>query len=165
MEAQEKIIDLIRNSPLDSYFFRGPTGTGKSFLMWALYKEALYHGRKAIFVTARAMIAALRKLEFLNPSEQNNDIPDLIEPHMLRRNIWGPAHLLIDEWDKTSVTPFAHDLLFSLIDYCASNPSSVVLCIATNLEKMDFCELYGEAMYRRISSITNEIWYSGGPNV
>jgi hypothetical protein len=132
--------------------------------MWALYKEALFHGRKAIYVTARAMMTALRKLEFQNPNEQSNEIPDLVEPYMLRNNIWGPSHLFVDEWDKLSVTPYAHDLLFTLIDHCASNPSSVVLCVATNLNKTDFCELYGEAMYRRISSVTNEIWYSGGKN-
>lgn len=164
MEVQEKILDIIRNKPLDGYLFHGPTGTGKTYLMWALYKEALFCGRKALFVTARSMITALRKLEFQHPNEQNNDIPDLVEPYMLRRNIWGPTHLFIDEWDKVSVTPYVRDLLLALIDHCASNPSSVVLCVATNSDKRDFCELYGEAIFRRISSVTNEIWYSGGTN-
>lgn len=157
MDIQQSILENIKQRPLEAYFFVGPTGTGKSYLMWALYKEALFKGRNARFITCRELVEALRKEEMRRPGMVSD--PQLISKEDLVRNFFGPFHLFIDEWGKASDSEYAYNQLFGIVDYCHNYPSQVVLSVSTNYTKREFEEIYGEAMIRRLFETCNGVFY------
>jgi|GEM_PF-3118198 len=152
-EYQETVIGILRKNPFSGYFFRGETGTGKTHLMWALFKEAAFAGRRVTFTTAREIIQRYRREEFGRLLSDES----ALGPDNLSANYWGPHHLFIDEFDKVNSGDFTYDYMFTLINHCYENPNEVVLCVATNLTEALFREVWGEAMARRISDITKPI--------
>lgn len=160
LEKQQSLLDIFKSVPFNGYFLYGPTGTGKSYVMWALYKEALYAGREAIFTSCRDLISKMRKEEFRRAWDTPD--PSLISKDILKANYFGPTHLFIDEWGKASESTYVYDQLFDLVDYCSYNPSQVVLSISTNYNRADFEEVYGAAMLRRIQEVCGSICYGVG---
>jgi hypothetical protein len=152
--VQQTMIDAIKDDPFEGFFMVGPTGTGKTYLMWSLFKEATYRGRDTYYTTCRNLVSRLRQAEF-NRNETYD--PDLITKDKLKATLYGPAHIFIDEWGKMSMTDYAYDQLFELVDYCSCNPSQVKMSIATNYTLEEFKNLYGDAMLRRIHECTTSL--------
>ena len=155
--AQKANLKLMIANPLGGYFLQGPSGTGKSYLMWALYKESLHAGLNATFTSCRELISRLRKEEFRKSGEPED--LNLVTVEDLRANARGPYHLFIDEWGKMKDNDYAYDQLFTIVDHCRSNPSSAVLNVSTNYSEADCIEIYGEAMMRRITEMCTSIFY------
>jgi DNA replication protein DnaC len=159
LSRQVAIIEFIKESPLDAFFFLGPSGTGKSYLMWALYKEALYAGRQAKFTSCRDLVNSLRKDELGRSGDVDHNLVTVSD---LKKSYFGPFHLFIDEWGKAPESEYVYNQLFSIADYCCSNPSNVVLNITTNYNEKDFSDVYGDAMLRRIKESTCTIKFGDG---
>jgi DNA replication protein DnaC len=150
-DCQERTIKILKENPLGRYCFRGPSGVGKSYLLWSLCKEAICSDRRVIAVNARHLVRSLK-----NGNAEESEAP--LEE--LEQDIRGnPTHLFIDELDKINLTPSTFDALFELFDYCYLNRSKVALSVTSNLGTEAFCELFGKAIHRRITEITRSIDY------
>jgi hypothetical protein len=148
LKNQQELLDAIGKNPLRSYALFGPTGTGKSFLLWALAVEAAYAGRKVIFRETSALIEAFRSSQTANKEDERH--PDIVLIEDLKSGSGSPVHLFLDELDNIGPTDFALRKLFDLINHCYNQPSKVVLSIAANLTEAAFKEMFGPATYRRI---------------
>lgn len=154
LEDQQKVLDVMQRRPLSGYALFGPTGVGKSFLLWALAKEACYAGRRVIIRKCSVVLEAMKDSE--DKKAEDRDHPDLIARADLDDSM-GKTHFMIDEMDAIPTTAFAMRQLFDLIDYCYENSGKVVLSMTTNLGKGRFKDTFSPALYRRVESCCTQI--------
>jgi DNA replication protein DnaC len=152
VKLQTEIIKALNKNPLGGYFFCGATSTGKTYLMWALYKEAVYAGRNALYMTCSEMIRKM-KLDEFNP----NCLEGFSVSDFEKNNSQSPAHLFIDECGKLGDTEYSFSKFFEVIDFCYMNPDIVRLSLATNYNLELFRESYGEALTRRLEEICDVV--------
>ena len=151
VNTQTEIIKALNKNPLGGYLFCGNTSTGKTYLMWALFKESLYAGRNAFYMTCSEMIRKMKLDEFKPNCPEGFSVSDF------EKNSNNPAHLFIDECGKLGDTEYSFSKFFEVIDFCYMNPDIVRLSVATNYNLEFFRESYGEALTRRLEEICDVI--------
>ena len=155
-ELQARAIALLKKNPDDSYAFFGPTGTGKTTYLYALYQHAIQTQLRACWcVQMPRLVSDLRGLEF--DAEQ--------EPCLSRRMI-ADAHeenlrprLFIDEFDKVNVTDFALNSVGELVDtiynFSGQDGKGVQFVMATNLNRQEFLSVWGNHILRCIEEMAS----------
>lgn len=153
-QIQEEVIGDLKDKPLRAHSFFGPSGVGKSRFLYALLREAIDCGRKFIFFSKMApMIRAIRDNEFQRlPEERWHEV---VTPDDLNNCTSEPMHIFIDEFDKVPFTDDVYLKIFELIDFIYENQDRARLTIASNLSQDNFTAIWGEAVLRRITMITN----------
>lgn len=149
---QRAIVERMRANPAGSYIFAGRFGTGKSLLMWALYREAVK--------TNPMRIVACTLSELMDEYRKTFDNPEFlprIGAYELRRN--GPKYsLFLDDIDKARPTEYVGEQVFELTDAIYAFQHQIVA--TTNLsvpkliehfERAD--ERYGGAIVRRLLEV------------
>jgi hypothetical protein len=154
IEHQRSVLESLSKAPLSGYCFVGPTGTGKTFLMFALAKEAAYAGRTVVIRKAHKYIDACRSDIVAKDTEEPND--DGIYWNLLPKSSL-PVHIYLDEIDSVSVTDFSVRTLFSFFDYCYENADKVVLTVSSNVGLNAWAKSFGDASRRRIEFLTTVI--------
>lgn len=152
LKFQWDLIHVLQANILGSYSLYGPSGVGKSYVLWSLCKEAIFSNRRVIAVNGRDLVRSMKSAAKMD----DTDAP----LEALKQDSNGmPTHLFIDELDKITVTQPVLDMLFELFNYAYLNRSQVLVSLTTNLSKSDFSELFGEAIFRRVKEITRPITY------
>lgn len=156
VKHQKELLAILKENPLKGYLFIGPTGVGKSFLLWALAKEAAYAGRKVIIQEASAFVDAAKSDQFVKPAE---DRPDgMIYPDIdLVCGRYGPAHLFLDELDNVPSTDFSVRRIFDLMSYCYDHSDECVVSAASNMSLDQLAGMLGPATARRLESLCTQI--------
>jgi len=158
-QDQEVMIESIRNDPLGSHFFCGPSGVGKSRFLYALYQEALFSGVDTFCSRASKLADAMTDNKFKRLEEDRwGEI--IIADQLIDRK--RPLHIFIDEFEKIPDSDFVFNMIFEIVDVIYENPSRARLSLCTNLTPKFFIDRFGEALYRRICNICTiyKLWRS-----
>ena len=150
---QAVCIPKMKVNPFDSYFLAGKTGTGKSMLMWALYREAVMQDKRIVACTLSELLDEYKRFIHLSMNKQ-----ELIYPRLsaedLRQN-HTKFSIFFDDIDKARPTEYAMEQLFELANAIYDFQHQVV--VTTNLrltkliehfERAD--ERFGGAIVRRL---------------
>lgn len=108
---QERVIEVLRKNPYLSYLIMGRNGAGKTYLSWALWRNAAENGRRAIATTMAELMAEYRRLE--TSSGYDDWKPSVVAEDLRQEHT--PYTIFIDEVEKIRVTPFTVEKLFDLV--------------------------------------------------
>lgn len=155
---QRKVVETIRANPFESYMFVGNSGVGKTWMTWALWKNARASGRIAISMTAAELAKELQNLE------TRNSVRTCISPDALAQSDILYT-LVIDDVDKMKITDFSIGKLFELIKNAGDYGHQLIITtqkseigLRDKLSEKD--EVWGDAISRRLSETTSvvEMW-------
>ena len=145
LQHQQELLDRLSKDPRAGYGLYGPTGTGKTFLLYALAKEAAYAGQTAIIRTASKFIEGMRL------SQTGDEIhPWAIDLEMIASR----THIFIDELDAIPTTEFSQRKIFELFSLCWDRMGEVWLSVAANEDPEKLSKIIGAASVRRMQDLT-----------
>jgi DNA replication protein DnaC len=105
---QQRALSLISGHPSGSFYLTGSYGSGKTHLLYALYREMVLTGKTGCHVrTTRGLVEELRRAEFDE---------DYISPVIAAASKPERYHLFWDDIDKLKPTDFKAEVLFDLVD-------------------------------------------------
>lgn len=134
-------LNFIKNfeSEVESLFFYGDSGLGKTYLANCIAKELLDRGKSVIYRTAPELIDGLR-LNKLNPeSSSYSEYLDLLKNCDL---------LIIDDLGTEPITAFSLQEIFNLLNTRLLMNKKLI--ISTNLPLSEIMSIYPERIYSRI---------------
>ena len=152
-EIQRRVIDLLRTNPDGSYAFFGPPGWAKSHYLAALYSHAVEtQGTACYYIQASELVRGFRELELY----QQTKVCLADETLRLDSDEGIRSRIFLDEVERLpTMSQFTWGKIadfFDLIYRMAGRDSSKVqLCLASNLTRMQFRDLWGAAILRRIN--------------
>lgn len=138
--AQAEVLALLRENPTGSYLFAGCNGVGKSLFGWALYREALVLGRRAVATTVHDWLT-----ECVEAVRGAGELRMSVSAESLKSHP-GQYAVFLDEFEKARPTEFAAEMLFHLVNAVYNHDHQLV--ITTNLP---FGELQGH--WNRIGDV------------
>jgi DNA replication protein DnaC len=159
LDRQQRVIDLIKSSPLSGYVFLGPTGVGKTHLLYALVRYAIEYGSKVVAMTCSQFIKQCRDAEF------NKEEISLLDQNVIANYtgvtapLAGCLRVYLDELDKAKLSEYAQLLLFDLINSAYDYPDRIKITVTSNLPPQKFEEVYGAAFYRKLREVSTPIIY------
>lgn len=151
---QLEFVPMLKANPRGSYFLGGRFGTGKSLMMWALYKQAVEDNVQRIVVCTlaellheyRAFIQA--SMDRTEPKYPRLNAEELRQSHT-RYSIF------LDDVDKAKPSEYAAEQFFELANAIYDYQHQIVL--TTNLSVLKLKdhfdradERYGGAIVRRL---------------
>lgn len=160
-ETQAKALSAIRKNPHGNFLLYGDVGAGKTYLLWALYKQCC---------TSKEVIPKACKLNSLleqymaqigKSNKQQEQNTPLITVADLRQNHQRYA-IFLDDIDKGSTTEFCvktvYDILDAVMEYghqlvCTTNLDATQLIDHFGFKE----ERFGEAIVRRLIQNTTVI--------
>jgi len=154
-EIQEKVINLLREKPDDSYAFFGPPGWAKSHYLAALYYHAVEtQGVGCYYVQASELVRGFRELELYR--ETDVCLTDEILKFDAEQGI--RSRIFLDEVERLPpMSQFAWGKMAGFFDLiyrtAGSDSSKVQFCLASNLTREQFGDLWGAAILRRINEV------------
>jgi DNA replication protein DnaC len=156
LKRQAALIKKIQADPFQGYSLFGPSGCGKSRMLHCLIQEAIYAGKDVFYSKMGNLIKAIRDNEFGRlPEERWNEILDTED--LKKRNKGNPLHIFIDEIDKIPITDEVYLKILNLVDFIYENQELAVLNVCSNLDTSKFVITWGDALYRRIESVSRII--------
>ena len=152
---QEKVINLLREKPNDSYAFFGPPGWAKSHYLAALYRHVVEtRGKACYYLQAEELVRGFRELEL------NHETDVCLTDEILRLNVEQGIRprIFLDEVDRfPTLSQFVWAKMGGFFDLvyrmAGSDSSKVQLCIASNLTREQFGEMWGAAILRRNNEV------------
>jgi DNA replication protein DnaC len=146
---QKTIIPSIKENPFESYLFMGDSGVGKTYIAWALWKNAALSGRRAVATTMAELSIQFRDLEIHAEAARPKVLPqDLAQRHT-------PYTVFLDEIEKMRITAFSIEKLFELIKNAVDFGHQLVITsnmsednLRTYFSQVD--EVWGSAIIRRL---------------
>lgn len=146
---QQTIITGIKKNPFDSYFFMGDSGVGKTYIAWAIWKNAALTGRRAVATTMAELSVQFRDLEIHKEAQRPKILPqDLAQTHT-------QYTVFLDEIEKMRVSPFSIEKLFELIKNAVDFGHQLVITSNMTEEGLrkhfgQLDEVWGSAIIRRL---------------
>ncbi len=156
---QAREIKKLRANPNSNFAICGRYGSGKTHLLWALYRTQL-ESRRVFAGTLEQIVGEHKKRIEI---EKRGDFPPplSIVPEKFRQKS-TPWTLFIDDIDKETPTEFVSKILFALLDAATSFQHQIVF--STNLHAEDLTEhferadkRFGGAIARRLMDNTEII--------
>lgn len=150
---QANLVPYVQANPEGSYLLAGRFGSGKSLLMWMLYRYAIKQtGRKVVVCTLVELLEEFKSL-FNTPKGENPKLPRLNAAE-LRQNE-TPYSIFLDDIDKARPTEYAAEQFFEIVNAVYEFRHQLV--VTTNLRLLDLAahfdradERFGGAIVRRL---------------
>lgn len=147
-QGQEAAAEFIKSNPTRSYLLSGKFGSGKSMMMWALYRAAAERGKnRLVTCTLAELLGEYRS--FINGGHR----PRLNAAELKQKKV--QYSIFFDDIDKAKPTEYAAEQFFEIVNAIYEYGHQVV--ITTNLslgglvdhfDRAD--ERYGGAIVRRL---------------
>ena len=151
---QSNVVAEIKKNPGGNFFLAGDFGTGKTYLLWTLYRYAVEQD------TRRVIACTLSELltEYKNFIQASIKGDPLIYPRISAedlRQTHTKYSIFIDDIDKARPTEYTAEQLFELADAIYSYQHQVVVTTNLTLEKLvahfkRADERFGGAIVRRL---------------
>lgn len=148
---------MIQANPEGSYVLAGKPGSGKSLLMWLLYRHAIKQtDRKVVVCTLAELLEEYRAFIQSSMNRETPKLPSLNAAEL--RQTERPYSIFIDDLDKARPTEYAAEQLFEILNAIYEFQHQLV--VTTNLgignralqyhfERAD--ERFGAALVRRLT--------------
>lgn len=147
-KGQEDIVRFAQANPQNSFFLAGKFGSGKSMLMWALYREAIERNQPKIVTCTLA--------ELLNEYRAfiNGAPPPRLNATELKQNHTRYS-IFFDDIDKAKPTEYAAEQFFEIVNAIYEYGHQIVtttnLGVAQLVDHFDRAdERFGGAIVRRL---------------
>jgi DNA replication protein DnaC len=142
---QERALSLISGDPSGSFYLTGSYGSGKTHLLYALYREIVLTGKTGCHVrTTRGLVEELRRAEFDD---------DFVSPVLAAALKPEPYHLFWDDIDKLKTTEFKTEVLFDLADTMYSQNHGLTVTSNYSLRDLIERERMHPAIVRRLDDM------------
>lgn len=150
---QKSFVPVLKTSPSDNFFLAGRFGTGKTLMMWMLYREAVMNDKRVVACTLTELLNEYKV--FIQASISGGE---LVYPRLssgdLRQN-HTRFSIFLDDIDKAKPTEYVAEQFFELADAIYAFNHQIV--ITTNLTAVKLIEhferadeRYGGAIVRRL---------------
>jgi DNA replication protein DnaC len=161
LDQQRTVIEAIQKDPLGGHSLFGPSGTGKSRILYCLLQEAILAGRDVFFSKMPKLVRSIRDYEFKRlPQEKWDEIIEAEDLHDRKKG--NPLHIFIDEVDKINLVDEPYLKIFELFDFIYEHKESAVVSVCSNLTMGDFVNIFGEGLARRIMVVSDHVTVIGG---
>jgi DNA replication protein DnaC len=137
-KKQEVVLAKVKQEPFKSYLFLGNSGVGKSYIAWAMWKNAAIKGRRAISTTAAELMQEYRELEVADSVE---DFRPRVLPSDLAQQQFKYT-IFIDEIEKMRVSPFSMEKLFQLIKNVVDYQHQLI--VTSNMREIELKNYFGQ---------------------
>jgi DNA replication protein DnaC len=147
-KKQNSVVKGIKENPFDSYLFVGDSGVGKSYMAWALWKNAAMSDRKAVGMT----LAEFR-------DEYNKYAMDSFSPRRITPEELCQKHkkytVLFDEVDKVKISEYSIEKFFQVLKNIIDYKHQLIVTTQSGLSELkehfsQVSEAYGSAIMRRL---------------
>jgi DNA replication protein DnaC len=150
---QAQAIKLVTEHPNKSYVLAGEFGTGKSMIMWALYRYAVERNETRIVSCTLTELLTEYK-QAIQESAAGND------PKLPRLNAWELRReekfsVFFDDIDKARPTEYTAEILFELVDAIYTHDHQLVA--TTNLSIDELIDHFNRADRRFGGSIVRRL--------
>jgi DNA replication protein DnaC len=139
---QAEIVPFMKANPDHSYLLAGKFGSGKSLMMWMLYRHAIKQTpRKVVVCTLAELLAEFRA--FIQ-SSVNHDTPSL--PRLCAaelRQSETPYSVFLDDIDKARPTEYAAEQFFEIVNAIYEFQHQLV--VTTNLRVRELADHFDRA--------------------
>lgn len=152
-DKQARFIEIIRDDPTASFFFAGRPGTGKSLLMWTLYRHVVETGtNRVVACTMSTLLDEYRDVIRASMAGEDAQIPRLSVADLRQKE--KKFSIFLDDIDKANPTDYAAEQIFGLVNAVYEFQHQLV--ITTNLSPERLAAQYdrsfdrGEPIVRRM---------------
>ncbi|HRJ90075.1 MAG TPA: ATP-binding protein [Pyrinomonadaceae bacterium] len=148
------LVEAIRQNPEGSYFLAGRFGTGKTYLMWALYRHAVMTGKRTVICTLSELIGEYKRFIQQSMSGQQLQYPRIGAEDLRQQHT--RYSIFLDDVDKARPTEYVAEQLFELVDavYAFGHQLVVTTNLSAELLSQHFeraDERFGGAIVRRMT--------------
>lgn len=123
---QEFALRSLRSDHHQNCLFWGPTGSGKTFLGYLLYRQAVEENRVVTAISTLELIQQYRKEIERRGKEPDGAWSPKITPERLK-TADRKHFILLDEFTNVNVTTFVSERVFELVDAIYQNGHQVVI--------------------------------------
>lgn len=120
--VQPQVVRSMLADPGGNYFFCGPEGCGKTYLLYALYAHVVTTGANRVICTTMNNLVAMTKEGFSRGGDMQKDWLRIADLQGGRR-----CSVFIDDIDKARATEFVGELIFAWIDAIYANKHQLVI--------------------------------------
>jgi DNA replication protein DnaC len=152
---QAQVIAAVKAEPEASYFLAGRFGTGKSMLMWALYRHAVDQGvRRVVVCTLEELIAEYRAFIQASMNREAPKQPRLTADEL--RQTHTKYAIFLDDIDKARPTEYAAEQFFAIVNAIYEFGHQIVTTTNLTPEKLTLHfgradDRFGGAIVRRLT--------------
>ncbi len=150
---QAKIVSVVKANPRASFFLAGGFGTDKTYMMWALYRDAVLNDRRTVIASLTELLNEFKAFIQTSSDGTEKKYPR-ISADELRQN-HTKYSIFLDDVDKARPTEYTAEQLFQLADAIYAYGHQIVVTTNLSVEKLTehfnrADERYGGAIIRRL---------------
>jgi DNA replication protein DnaC len=151
---QDGIIGAMRSKPDRSYFLAGIPGTGKSLMMWSLYRYAVETGTtKVVACTLSELLDEYRAFIRASKADQGPIYPRLNADEL--RQADTRYSIFLDDIDKANPTDYVAEQVFNIVNAVYEYGHQLVVTtnkpIRALIDHYDRSDSRGEPIVRRMT--------------
>jgi DNA replication protein DnaC len=148
---QSILFEEVQNNPFNNYLLLGKHGAGKTWVGYALFKNAALSNRRAVALSLASLMGEFKRVEMGDTDSWKPQVTvgDLSQTHTK----WT---LFLDEVEKARVTEFTVEKFFELINAASSFGHQIIAtsnmtedALKSHFSKID--QVYGLAIMRRLT--------------